>query len=151
MQISFSTSVYILETGGIVIRDFKIVDDVRLRRLIEFHATFHTFEMSPSELWDGVFSCGFSSWWRRLSTIRIYFFEMLVFSSLFPMLPRIIFTHSWAWVFLDVEINTTGKIAFLWNNTRLEIWLSVMLAKSLCLMISFGLLIMAAKETSVDK
>ena len=39
MQISISTSVYILETG-IVIRDFKIVDDVRLRRLIEFHATF---------------------------------------------------------------------------------------------------------------
>ena len=43
-------------------RDFKIVDDGRLRRLNECHAMFHTFEMSPSELWDGVFSRGFSSW-----------------------------------------------------------------------------------------
>ena len=31
-------------------RDFKIVDDGRLRRLNECHTTFHTFEMSPPEL-----------------------------------------------------------------------------------------------------
>ena len=58
------------------------------------HATFHSFEMSPSELWDGVFSRGFSSWRRRLSTVRIYFNEMSVFSLSFPMLSRIIFAHS---------------------------------------------------------
>ena len=75
-------------------RDFKIVDDGRLRRLNECHATFHTFEMSPSELWDSVFSRGFSSWERRLSTVRIYFNEMSVFSSLFPMFSRVIFAHS---------------------------------------------------------
>ena len=98
----------------------EIVDDGRLRRLNESHATFHTFEMSPSGLWNGAFSRGFSPWWRRLSTVRIYFTEMSVFSSLFPMLSRIIFVHSWAWVFHDVESNATWKIAFLWNNIRLE-------------------------------
>ena len=132
-------------------RDFKIVDDGRPRRSNDCHATFHTFQMSPSELWDGGFSRGFSSWWRRLRVVRIYFNEISVFSSLFPMLSRIIFAHSWASVFLDVEINTTWKIAFLWHNARLEILFSVTLAKSLRLIILFSLLIMAAKETSVEK
>ena len=50
MHISFSTSVHIFETGGMVIRDLKIVDDGQLQRLNECHETFHTFEMSPSEL-----------------------------------------------------------------------------------------------------
>ena len=112
----------------------NFVDDGRLRRSAtkvgyegrlrrnECHATFHTFEISPSKLSNSVFSCVFSSWWRRLSTIRIHFNETSVFSSLFPMLSRIIFAHCWAWVFLDVEVNTTWKIAFLWNNTNCRLW-----------------------------
>ena len=120
----------------------KVGYEGRLRRLNECHATFHTFEISPSKLSNGVFSCVFSSWWRRLSMIRIHFNEISVFSSLFPMLSRIIFAHSWAWVFPDVEVNTAWKIAFLWNNTRLEIW---------CLILSFSLSTMAAKETTVEK
>ena len=47
---------------GRVNRDFKIIGDGWLRRLNECHATFHSSQMSPSELWDGVFSRGFSSW-----------------------------------------------------------------------------------------
>ena len=66
------------------IKDFKIVDYGRLRRLVECHATWDTRGRSPSDLWDGVFSRGFSSCWRRSNTVRTIVNDMPIFSLLFP-------------------------------------------------------------------
>ena len=106
--------------------------------------------MSPSELWDSVFSRGFSSWGRRLSTVRIYFNEMSVFSSLF-ICSQELFSHILKHGFFLTLKYHLENCFFVEKHKVGDSGFPVMLTKSMYLIISFSLLVMAAKETSVEK
>ena len=70
------------------------------------------------------------------------------FSSLFPMLSKIIFAHSW--IFFDVEINATWKTTFFVEQHKVVSLIFSDVGKKL-VSYHFSLLIVVEKETSVEK
>ena len=79
-----------------------IVDYGCRQRLDWGHATKISHDMSPSHLYDGVFSRGFSLCRRRSRTVSLTVIEILLFSLMFPGL---------SYIFVDLS---SGKLHFYW-------------------------------------